>query len=299
MEAADALESLAVRLEQRGAGAWGGESSAPAALRALDLERDRIVTFVGKLLVAKGIDLLLAAWPLVIQSVPEARLCVVGFGTYRGGVERLISGLRAGELGILRDVAALGRELEGGPPGPLRHLAAFLDALEADEARLAAYLSAAPTAASRVHLTGRLEHDDLPDVLGASEAQVVPSTFPEAFGMVAAEAAACGALPVTAAHSGLAEVSAMLAPALEEPLRPLLSFEVGPRAVQDLGDRLVTWLRLDDDRRARAATALAELARARYGWEQVAEGVVDAAQGRLEHLPEPAPVRAQRVPTTS
>ena len=38
----------------------------------------------------------------------------------------------------------------------------------------------------------------------------MPSTFPEAFGMVAVEAAACGALPVSAGHSGMREV---LAPA--------------------------------------------------------------------------------------
>ena len=43
----------------------------------------------------------------------------------------------------------------------------------------------------------------------------MPSTFPEAFGMVAAEAAACGALPLSAAHSGLAEVTTTLAGALD------------------------------------------------------------------------------------
>ena len=61
---------------------------------------------------------------------------------------------------------------------------------------------------------GRLEHDELADLLPATEAMVVPSTFPEAFGMVAAEAAACGALPVVARHSGLAEVAATLAEAV-------------------------------------------------------------------------------------
>ena len=40
---------------------------------------------------------------------------------------------------------------------------------------------------------------------------MAPSTFPEAFGMVAAEGAATGALPVVARHSGLAEVSSALA----------------------------------------------------------------------------------------
>ena len=52
--------------------------------------------------------------------------------------------------------------------------------------------------------------------------------------MVAAEAAACGALPLSADHSGMAEVTATLAPALPEHLRPLMSFDVGPEAVREI-----------------------------------------------------------------
>ena len=114
-----------------------------------------------------------------------------------------------------------------------------------------------PAAAERVHFTGRLEHEDLPDLLPACEAQVMPSTFPEAFGMVAAEAAACGALPLSAGHSGMAEVTAMLAPALEPELRPLLSFHVGPGAVEQIAAKLVAWLTLDPAERERASAALA------------------------------------------
>jgi glycosyltransferase involved in cell wall biosynthesis len=115
----------------------------------------------------------------------------------------------------------------------------------------------------------------------------MPSTFPEAFGMVAAEAAACGTLPLSAAHSGMAEVTAVLAPALEEELRPLLAFEVGPDAVDEIAAKLVRWLTLDDAARERAAAALAERAAARFGWESVARGVVAAALGRLDDLPVP------------
>ena len=68
----------------------------------------------------------------------------------------------------------------------------------------------------------------------------MPSTFPEAFGMVAAEAAACGALPLSAAHSGMAEVTATLAPALDEDLRELMAFEVGPGAVQEIARKLLS-----------------------------------------------------------
>ena len=49
----------------------------------------------------------------------------------------------------------------------------------------------------------------------------MPSTFPESFGMVAAEAAACGALPISAAHSGLLEVSRVLAAELPVPVGDL------------------------------------------------------------------------------
>ena len=284
-EAAAGLERLAERLQGSAAAGWGGEAGAAEALRALDPARDRIVSYLGKLIVSKGVDLLLAAWPLVVSRVPDARLCVVGFGTYRDALAQMVEALARGDLAALREIASRGRELEGGPAGELRHLAAFLDGLEGT--RREDYLDAAPAAAERVVFTGRLEHGDLPDLLPACQAQVVPSTFPEAFGMVAAEAAACGALPLSAAHSGLAEVSTTLAEALERDLRGLLSFEVGPGAVEAIAERLVRWLTLPPGQRARAAASLADLARRTYGWESVGEGVIAAAEGRLEALPVP------------
>ena len=263
------LEQLAARP----AAGWGGEGGTADVLRELDLSRDRIVSYVGKLIVSKGVDLLLAAWPLVVDRVPDARLVVVGFGTYREALERFVDSLRRRDLDDLREIAARGRELEGGPPGELRYLNAFLDAVDD------AWLRAAPAAAERIHFTGRLEHDDLPLLLPACEAQVMPSTFPESFGMVAAEAAACGALPLSANHSGMAEVTATLRPALPEHLRHLMSFDVGPGAVGEIASKLVEWLELDPDERAQARAALAAEAARRYSWESVARGVIEAASG--------------------
>jgi glycosyltransferase involved in cell wall biosynthesis len=264
------LESLA----SRPVAAWGGEQGSPEVLRELDLSRDRIVSYVGKLIVSKGVDLLLAAWPLVVARVPDARLVIVGFGTYYDALVRFVEALGRRDVDALREIAARGRELEGGPAGELRHLSAFLDTAGEE------WLRSAPEAARRIHFTGRLEHDDLPLLLPACEAQVMPSTFPESFGMVAAEAAACGALPLSADHSGMAEVTATLRPALPEHLRPLMSFEVGPEAVREIGSKLVTWLQLDARERDEARAALASEAARRYSWESVARGVIEAASGQ-------------------
>jgi glycosyltransferase involved in cell wall biosynthesis len=134
-------------------------------------------------------------------------------------------------------------------------------------------------------LTGRLEHDELAPVLAACEALVFPSTFPEAFGMVAAEAAACGVLPVSAAHSGAAEVTAALAAAVPDEARSWLSFPVDDDAVTAIAQRVRAWLRAPQPLREETRADLVAVARRRYSWEGVADGVVLAARGRLEELP--------------
>lgn len=53
------------------------------------------------------------------------------------------------------------------------------------------------------------ERHELAPLLAVCTGQVVPSTFPEAFGMVAAKAAAAGVLTIVAAHSELRRKDAM------------------------------------------------------------------------------------------
>jgi glycosyltransferase involved in cell wall biosynthesis len=263
------------------------EAEAASALERLSPESDALVAFVGKLIVSKGVDLLAAAWPLVLAAVPRARLVVVGFGAYREGLERLLTALAEGDLGAARELALAGRSLEGEnvPAEPLRYLLAFLDGLSGGERE--AYVRAAAALPERVVLTGRLDHEELAELLPACEAVVVPSTFPEAFGMVAAEAAACGALPVSAAHSGLAEVSEELARAIPAPASRWLSFPVDDGAVEALAERLIGWLSAEPRLRSRTRAGLVATARERWSWEGVARGVIAAASGELDGLREP------------
>jgi glycosyltransferase involved in cell wall biosynthesis len=263
------------------------ERAAAEALGRLEPGRHRLVAFVGKLIVSKGIDLLIAAWPLVLERVPRARLVVVGFGAYREGVERLGAALVAGDIERAREIALAGRALEEPVPDPrpLRHLLAFFDGLQGVQRER--YLAAARALSEALVLTGRLDHEELADLLPACEALVVPSTFPEAFGMVAAEAAACGVLPVSAAHSGLAEVSDVLARAVPEQVAEWLSFPVDDDAVRALAERLVGWLQVDPVLRSRARAGLVSTVRERWSWEGVARGVIAAARGELDGLGRP------------
>ncbi len=245
--------------------------------------RDPLVVFVGKLIVSKGVDLLLAAWPLVHARHPQARLEVAGFGAYEDGLRRLAAALDRGDLEDARAVAAAGWGLEGGEEKPLPILSAFL----ADPP--AGYAEAARAAAGSVEWIGRLEHDEVARLLPGAEALVMPSTFPEAFGMVAVEAASCGALPVSAGHSGMREVSHRLSTTLAESVAPLTSFPVEPGAVEAIADRLGRWFELPETARAEARATLVETVARLWSWEGVARGVLAAASGNLGGLPVPAP----------
>jgi glycosyltransferase involved in cell wall biosynthesis len=273
------LERLRARLAGTAPDGTPGSSFArdPAeAVRALETltPEDRLVVFVGKLIGSKGVELLLAAWPLVVARVPAARLLVVGFGAFREGAERLAADIARGDL-----EAIAGTRNESG--AQLLHLTSF--ARQAPDG----YAEAGAASADRVTFAGRLDHEELAELLPAAEAMVVPSTFPESFGMVAAEAAACGVLPVVAAHSGLAEVSRELAAVAPPEAADWLSFEVGPDAVTSIAAALVGWLEAPEGLRARTREAIVGRTRELWSWEGVARTVVAAAEGRLDEVPEP------------
>ncbi len=121
----------------------------------------------------------------------------------------------------------------------------------------------------RALFTGPLEHRHLVHLLPLADACVVPSIFPEAFGMVAAEAAAAGCPPVVARHSGLAEVAEGLEEEYPAQLRPLASFAAGD--VEGLAARLEVLLALSPADRAVLGAAARRAAEKRWSWASVAD----------------------------
>jgi glycosyltransferase involved in cell wall biosynthesis len=221
-----------------------------------------------------------------VEHVPSARLAIVGFGSYHAAALRLVGALSVGDLSAVRDLAATGRAAEGAPASRLAFGVAFLDWLEAS-GEAERYLAVARGMRKRVVFVGRLEHDELADFLPLCETVVVPSTFPEAFGMVAVEAAACGVLPITAAHSGLSEVSHVLAETLPQPVRELASFAIGPDAVRSIATCVIGYLCTTPDVHDAVRTELVRTIETRYSWVAAARGAIAAARGCLDALERP------------
>jgi glycosyltransferase involved in cell wall biosynthesis len=150
----------------------------------------------------------------------------------------------------------------------------LLEALEGVEARAVivgfgdyrAELEAA--APARTLFTGPLEHRHLAHLLPLADVTVVPSIFPEAFGMVAAEAAAAGSPPLVARHSGLAEVARGLEAEYPAERRALASFT--SRDVDDLREKLRALLSLSRSERAELGAAARRVAVERWSWASVA-----------------------------
>jgi glycosyltransferase involved in cell wall biosynthesis len=121
--------------------------------------------------------------------------------------------------------------------------------------------------------TGALEHRHLRHLLPLCDVATVPSIFPEAFGMVAAEAAAAGVLPVVSAHSGLAEVAAGIGEEVGPEATELLSFPAGDATA--LRERLASILALRVDRRRELGLAARRAVERQWSWKVVAARLLE------------------------
>jgi glycosyltransferase involved in cell wall biosynthesis len=127
----------------------------------------------------------------------------------------------------------------------------------------------------RTLFTGPLEHRHLVHLLALADVTVVPSIFPEAFGMVAAEAAAAGSPPLVARHSGLAEIAFGLEETYPVALRDLASFETGD--VAELAVKIRRLLELPARDRAALSIAARTAAVERWSWAGVAQRLLELA----------------------
>ena len=219
-----------------------------------------LVIYVGKLIHSKGVHSLISAFARIHRRT-DAKLLVVGYGTFREGLEALTLALGSGEGQLARLLADGGRLFEGGPEGPMEHL----DVSEA-------LLGEAEGIADRVEFVGPLYHKELAKLLPAADVAVVPSIFPETFGLVAAEFAAAGVVPLVADHSGLREAGGIVGEGLPfDPRVSMNGFE------ENLARALADYLALPNEERQRCREIVLRNAVERLSWGTLANRLIGIA----------------------
>lgn len=247
-----------------------------AAIERLNLTdpTDPTIVFVGKFIRQKGVHILVAALPLVRMAHPSLRVVIAGFGPQREGLEALLTALDTGDVSLVRAIAHHGALLDDGPDEALPQLVSLTSHLDATDG-WASYLQAAQGLRERTVFTGLVDHQVLAQLWPLCEVSVVPSVLPEAFGMVSAEAAACGCVPIVAGHSGLATVAAALEQRYPD-AAPSPAFDVhAADAVQRLAARMTELLSLDERARAVLTAAARTTVVEEWSWESIATRIID------------------------
>ena len=213
-----------------------------------------VVGYVGKFIIQKGVHNFLACLGLTRS---EFDVTIVGYGGFERELHQLDAALMSGDLAVAGEVARADEKL--------RHLVEFLGSDDANDDFIARR-SEVP-----VDWLGRLDHGPLSKELPKWDLCVVPSVLAEAFGMVAAEAAACGVLPIVPRHSGIGEVGAALEEAFDH--EGLLTFDPED-PIRGLAAAIDRVLGLSPEVRRDYSHKAIELARERWSWEHVADGLL-------------------------
>lgn len=188
-------------------GLWETDADIVAKLENIDFSNEQIILYYGKYLWTKGIQLIIAAAPLIMMNHQDVRFLLVGFGSSRSYFEAMIAALDQGDQAAFIKLITHPETLDGEiDPCSARFFGALVRKLEDPDFARAYFAEAKDKIATDFVLTGFLGHNQLKSLIACADITVATSIFPEAFGLVAAEALSSGIISVQTDHSGFSEV---------------------------------------------------------------------------------------------
>jgi glycosyltransferase involved in cell wall biosynthesis len=259
----EVLAASAAYLKQR------PDADAEAKLERIDWDRDGVVAYVGMLMGFKGVQALLTAFPVVLQSSPRARLVVVGRGPLRELLEAFLIALARYQRRLARHLMEWGEALEGEGPDPFLPVTRYFDRLDR-EGRLDAWFAAATQLLDPAHVvfTGHLEHKALCHLYPCCDVAVFPSVVAEARPLVLIEAMASGCYPMGSYFAGMGANIDIAASAINPQQAQYMRLRRDPEhLVEDIATNVIGALGLKGSYRS----ALREVAVANYDWERIAQ----------------------------
>jgi glycosyltransferase involved in cell wall biosynthesis len=247
------------------------DADAEAKLDRIDWDHDEVVSYVGKLMGFKGLQALLTAFPVVLQSHPNTRLVVVGRGPLRELFEAFLIALARDQRRLARHLMEWGEALEGEGSRPFLPSIRYFDRLD-QEGRLDAWFAAATQLLDPTHVvfTGHLEHKALRHLYPCCDVAVFPSIVAEAGPLVLIEAMASGCYPMGTYFAGMGANIDIAASAIDPQQAQYMRLRRDPEhLVDDIATNVVSALGLKGSYRS----ALREVAVANYDWEHIAQSL--------------------------
>lgn len=231
------------------------------------------IMFVGKYLWTKGLHLIIFGIPKVLKQLSKAKFVFVGFGPYREPCEVVINALAANKLNELVAVLDAENPLFKGEEGIVKLLKEILlkekDTLSSIISELEFDIR------DNIVFTGIAEHKELVKLLPAMDALIAPSVFPEAFGMVAIEAMACGVYPVLTYQSAFKEISDEVIEAVQNHPFQINKVLLDDNASENIAQNLIEYFNYKSQLSATEFTALQNILRdvvmLNYSWEGICQ----------------------------
>jgi glycosyltransferase involved in cell wall biosynthesis len=249
----------------------GPDATLPDRLAAINWENDRLLIFVGRLLLEKGVHCLIAALPRIIAEHAGVKLLIAGDGVDREALELLVYALDTGDERLVHKTLQAGvmarTVMEGEMAGATQYLKNYFAQIDMGE-----YLAQARgKIAERVIFTGHLPPFALTKLLPCAEICIVPSIVKEAFPLVTIEALSSGVVPVAAYFSGLVPIlqeTASRIPSIGEFIK--LNHD-SDKMVEDIAHKVTRLLHeLAEPGVARQVSQdCRRIAAPKYGWENV------------------------------
>jgi len=221
-------------------------------LKQINWKKDRIVLYVGKFISSKGPQSVIRAIPYLIDKHPNMKFMFVGFGSYREYLETLLFALQHNKMSLFNQIST-----DDGT--------GVKSILKAND-----FKKTQDTILDRIVFTGILEHSELKYLIPLVDILIVPSLFPETFGMIAAEGMASGVPTLVTHQSGLADMHEIMSKLLKSDVT-LKKMHVHPNLPKQMADNIDALIKTGTTRNRRVKKALHDYAKEHFSWDKIAK----------------------------
>ncbi len=244
-----------------------------AKLQSVDWSREKILLFVGRLIVSKGLHSILAALPEIFAHHPNSRLLVIGHGPLREAMELFLFALSSGNRQLVEWIVNQGKALEGSDPAPLRSVENYWHWLKKTHQWSSYWRKARQwVTPERVIFTGYLTHSELRYIFPCCDVAIFPSVVAEAGPLVFLEALASGCFPMGTDFAGMAASIDSTAAYLSDEITAYMKIRADEQwSVFDIAQKAPQALEFAP----RVKMALRQVATDRYDWSQLAKRFSD------------------------